>query len=45
MTPERRQRIKELFQTALDRPADERPAFLSDACAGDTEAVTFMLGR
>jgi serine/threonine protein kinase len=36
MTPERYQRIKELFHSALERAADERPAFLAEACGGDT---------
>jgi len=36
MTPERYQRIKELFHSALERAADERPAFLAEACSGDT---------
>lgn len=35
MTPERYQRIKALFHSALERAADERPAFLADACGGD----------
>lgn len=36
MTPERYQRIKALFHAALERAADERPAFLADACGSDT---------
>jgi serine/threonine protein kinase len=36
MTPERYQRIKELFHSALERPAGERPAFLAEACGDDT---------
>jgi serine/threonine protein kinase len=36
MTPERYQRIKELFHSALERAANERPAFLAEACGGDT---------
>ncbi|HEX7312553.1 MAG TPA: protein kinase [Pyrinomonadaceae bacterium] len=35
MTPERYQRIKELFHSALERPAEERPAFLAEACGDD----------
>ena len=31
----RPQRIQELFHQALDRPENERDAFLNDACAGD----------
>jgi TolB-like protein len=38
MTPERWQRVKELFQGALERPAEERGAFLAQACGDDTEA-------
>jgi len=32
---ERWRRVKEIFSDALDRPADERNAFLEQACAGD----------
>ncbi len=32
MTPERYNRINELFDAALDLPAPERPSFLADAC-------------
>ncbi|HEX8354848.1 MAG TPA: protein kinase, partial [Pyrinomonadaceae bacterium] len=35
MTPERWRQIEELFQTAVDMPADERPRFVARACAGD----------
>jgi serine/threonine protein kinase len=35
MTPERYQRIKELFHSALERPADDRAAFLAEACGDD----------
>ena len=38
MTPERWQRVKELFHGALERSADERPAFLAEACGDDVEA-------
>ena len=38
MTPERWQRVKELFHDALERPADERAAFLAEACRDDAEA-------
>src|SRR5919205_2672847 len=37
MTPERWQRIKELFRAALEREAGERAAFLDAECAGDAE--------
>jgi tRNA A-37 threonylcarbamoyl transferase component Bud32 len=36
MTPERWQRVSELYEAVLDRPAGERDAFLEDVCAGDT---------
>jgi hypothetical protein len=36
MTPERYQRLKELFHSALERPAAERPAFLAEVCGDDT---------
>jgi eukaryotic-like serine/threonine-protein kinase len=35
MTPERRDRIEQICQAALDRDATARAAFLADACAGD----------
>lgn len=35
MTPERRQRVEEIFQTALDLPPDKRAGYLSEACADD----------
>ncbi len=35
MSPERWQRLKPLFFGALDRPEDERAAFLDGACGGD----------
>ena len=37
MTIYRSQRAYELFEQALERPADERPAFLIEACAGEDE--------
>jgi eukaryotic-like serine/threonine-protein kinase len=37
MNPEQWRKIHELFEAALERPADERAAFLSLACAGDEE--------
>ncbi|MBV9926739.1 MAG: protein kinase [Acidobacteria bacterium] len=36
MTPERYQRVKELFHSALERTPEERPAFLAEACGDDT---------
>ena len=38
MTDERWQRVKALFQSAVERPAEERDAFLA-AAAGDDEAL------
>jgi hypothetical protein len=35
MTPARLQKIDELFQAAVARPAEERDAFLEEACAGE----------
>ncbi|MCI0389930.1 MAG: protein kinase [Acidobacteria bacterium] len=37
MSPERWQKIHELFEAALERPDEERAAFLAHACAGDEE--------
>jgi eukaryotic-like serine/threonine-protein kinase len=37
MTPERWQRINEVFHAALDCAADECEGFLAEACAGDAE--------
>ena len=36
MTPERWQRVSELYEAVLDRPAGEREAFLADLCGADT---------
>jgi serine/threonine protein kinase len=35
MTPERWQRVEQLYHAALDRDASQRAAFLEAACAGD----------
>jgi serine/threonine protein kinase len=37
MSPERWQQVEEVLQAALDRPAAERAAFLTEACEGDGE--------
>ncbi|HJQ67349.1 MAG TPA: protein kinase, partial [Blastocatellia bacterium] len=37
MNPEQWRKIQELFEAALERPADERAPFLARACAGDEE--------
>jgi serine/threonine protein kinase len=42
MTPERYQRIKALFHSALERKADERPAFLAEACGGDAALLAHV---
>jgi Tol biopolymer transport system component len=38
MTPERWQRVKEVFHAALERPADERAAFVAETFGDDAEA-------
>lgn len=38
MTPERWQRINDLFHASLDRPTEERALFLDEACTGDADA-------
>src|SRR5437016_14030598 len=35
MTPERWEKVKEIFQSALDHAAEKRSAYLSSACGGD----------
>ena len=37
MTPERWARVEEVFGEALERPADERAAFLQKACGRDEQ--------
>src|SRR5580765_3733791 len=37
MKPDRWQRVKQIFQAAMDRAPAERAVFVSDACAGDEE--------
>jgi serine/threonine protein kinase len=37
MTPERWQRVEEIFQGTVDLPETERPSALANACAGDLE--------
>jgi hypothetical protein len=36
ITPENFRRIREVFESALERPPEERQAFVEHACAGDT---------
>lgn len=40
MTPERYQIIKQVFNQALERPQEERPAYLASACADDPDLRT-----
>ncbi len=40
MTPERWERIKRLFELALERPPNQRAAFLAEVCAGDDQLRT-----
>ena len=35
VTPENFRRIREVFESALERPPEERPAFVENACGGD----------
>ena len=37
MNPEQWRKIREIFEAALERPVDERAAFLAQACADDDE--------
>src|SRR5581483_3689250 len=37
VTPERYQRINNVADAALERPAEQRAAFLDEACGGDAE--------
>jgi serine/threonine protein kinase len=37
MTPERWQQVEDVLQAALDRPLQERVAFLDEVCGGDEE--------
>src|SRR5215510_10312898 len=37
MTPERWQQVKQVFQSAIECPPDERAAFLAKACANDLD--------
>jgi eukaryotic-like serine/threonine-protein kinase len=37
MTPERWQKVEELFHLGLERKASQRAAFLDEACAGDPD--------
>ena len=37
MRPERWQQVKQIFQSAIERPASERDGFISQACADDSD--------
>ncbi len=37
MTPERWQQVKEIFNSAINYPPEERSQFISDACSGDED--------
>jgi len=37
VTPEEWRRVKDILDDALERPADERPAYIASACGSDTE--------
>ena len=37
MTPERWQQVKQIFQSAIERPLSERDGFISQACADDPD--------
>src|SRR5205809_288093 len=37
MTPARWQQVKQIFQSAIERPLSERDGFISEACADDRE--------
>ena len=37
MTPERWQKVEELFHLSLEREASQRASFLDEACAGDPD--------
>ena len=37
MTPERWQQVKQIFQSAIERPTSERDGFISQACADDPD--------
>jgi len=37
MTPQRFERVSEIYHAALDRPSDQRAAFVEQACASDAE--------
>ena len=47
MTPERWHALERLYHAALERPAEERAAFLQDACDDETlrREVLSLLAR
>src|SRR4030095_5968225 len=44
VTPDDFRRIREVFESALDRPADQRRAFIEDTCGGNTVLVAEVDG-
>ena len=44
MTPERSDRIRELFEGALERESSQRAAFLAGACGGDEDLCAQVAG-
>src|SRR5262245_22211230 len=44
MTPENFRRIREVFESALERPPEERQAFVENACAGDKLLIEEVQG-
>lgn len=43
MPPESHQRLRQIFEDALERPEADRPAFVNAACGADTEACQAVL--
>jgi len=39
ITPDRWRRIRTIFEAAIERPTEDRGAFLDDACSGDPELL------
>ncbi|HUI56265.1 MAG TPA: hypothetical protein VLY04_14925, partial [Bryobacteraceae bacterium] len=37
MSPDRWQRVEQIYHAALDKPAAERPVFLAEACGDDSD--------
>src|SRR5262245_8963308 len=43
VTPENFRRIREVFESALERPPEERHAFVENSCGGDTLLIAEVL--